>query len=367
MSTSSSTVEPLVLACDESGNDGENNLNGNSTVFVHASTSITVDMAQELMKETRLRTGNQSAELKSKTLVQAKHQGTARWLLEHPELVGKCSLNFVHKQFFVVSKLFDATAEELAHSLGEDMYAGGGALAGANILFFMAPQAFGSAWFEALDSFERFLRATSADIAREHLDELATTLLRILRSTTSPVRDVLGPVFAGITHLKALSRLQLGVGIEERMRTADPLICAVGGAVHEWKIASGRPIYMVHDDAKTLTPARVRWIKDSLAHPEWVADSMAHSSADLIDIELVDSKADPRVQVADLLAGLGRLVGEDLVAGGEPHPLLEQVGAMQSRFSVWPVPEHMKVDAARATMEESRQLHVDSVSMRSEA
>ncbi|MBC9936938.1 MULTISPECIES: DUF3800 domain-containing protein [unclassified Leucobacter] len=362
-----STVEPLVVACDESGNDGENNLNGNSAVFVHASTSVSIDVAQALMDEVRWRTRSQSAELKSKTLLQAKHQGTALWLLEHPELVGKCSLNFVHKQFFVVSKLFDATAEELAHSLGEDMYAGGGALAGATILFFMAPQAFGEAWFEALNSFERFLRASSADVASEYLDELATTLVRILMSTDSPVRDVLGPVLAGIAHLKSLSRLQLGDGIEERMRTADPLICAVGGAVHEWKIASGRPVRMVHDDAKTLTPARVQWIKESLAHPEWVADSMAHSDVNLVDIELVDSRTDPRVQVADLLAGLGRLVGEDLVAGGEPHPLLEQIGVMQSRFSVWPVAEHMKVDAARATMDESRQLHVESDSTRSEA
>ncbi|WP_454810387.1 DUF3800 domain-containing protein [Paenarthrobacter nitroguajacolicus] len=351
------TVEPLVIACDESGNDGENNLKGNSSVFVHASVAISTEAAQELMDEVRARTRSMTVELKSKTLLQPRNQAVAQWLLEHPELTDRCSLLYVHKQFFTVSKLFDSTAEEVAHAFGEDMYGNGAALSAATILFFAGPGAFGPQWFALLDAFEAFLRSATADIARRRLDELVTRFLDILTTSESPVRDFLEMAFTGVQHLEGLSRLQLGEGIAERLRTADPLLAALGGTVNEWKIRSGRPIALVHDDAKELTPARVERLKDAIQHPERVAASMAGTGADVTDIRLVDSKADPRVQVADLLAGLGRAVAEGLLAG-KPHQLLPGLEPMQSRFSIWPMPDHVHPQNARATANESRQLLV---------
>ena len=145
----------------------------------------------------------------------------------------------------------------------------------------------------------------------------------------------------GITHLLDLSKLQLGEGIEGRLRTADPLIAAIGATILEWTIKSRRPIAMVHDDAKTLTPSRIDLLKDSLWRPERVAASRAGTGSELVGITHVDSRSDSRVQVADLLAGLGRAVAE-AVAEGDSHPLLQYVDPQK----------------ARATMTESHQLLV---------
>jgi len=357
MPTRTSLSEPLVVACDESGNDGENNLKGNASVYVHASVVISTEIAQELMDEVRAKTRSKAVELKSKTLLQHKNQAVAQWLLAHPELEDRCSLVFIHKQFFTVSKLFDSTVEEVAHSLGEDMYESGAALSGATILFFAGPDAFGPQWFALLDAFEAFLRSATADIARQRLDELVARFLDILTTSESPIRDFLGMAFTGIQHLEGLSRLQLGEGIADRLRTADPLLAALGATVNEWKIRSGRPITVVHDEAKALTPGRIDWLKDAVQHPERVAASMAGTGVDVADFVLVDSRTDPRIQVADLLAGLGRAVAQDILVG-KSHPLLPGVESMQSRFSIWPVRDHLDPQNARETVSNTRQLFV---------
>jgi len=148
---------PLEVACDESGNDGENLLSGRSTVFAHASVTLRPDDAAGLLDEVRSRTRSQTAELKSKTILQPRHQAMAKWLLSHPSIEGSASVHLTHKKYFVVSKLFDSTAEELAHQLGEDIYENGGALAGANLLFFLAPESYGTAWDRLLMAFQHFM------------------------------------------------------------------------------------------------------------------------------------------------------------------------------------------------------------------
>ena len=110
----------------------------------HASVTLRPDDAAGLMDEVRSRTRSQTAELKSKTILQPRHQAIAKWLLSHPSIEGSASVHLTHKKYFVVSKLFHSTAEELAHELGEDIYETGVALAGANLLFFLAPQSYGT-------------------------------------------------------------------------------------------------------------------------------------------------------------------------------------------------------------------------------
>lgn len=86
------TTTPLAVACDESGNDGENLLSGRSTVFAHASVTLPPPNAAELMDEIRMRTRSQTTELKSKTILQPRHQATAKWLLSHPLIEGNVSV-----------------------------------------------------------------------------------------------------------------------------------------------------------------------------------------------------------------------------------------------------------------------------------
>jgi hypothetical protein len=340
---------PVVVACDESGNDGENMLSGRSTVFAHASVTLTPDDAAELMDEIRARTLSQSTELKSRTILQPRHQATAKWLLSHRSIEGSASVHLTHKKYFVVSKLFDSTAEERAHELGYDIYETGVALAGANLLFFVAPQSYGTGWDRLLMTFQHFMRARDAAQAQDHLTRLIRCMVELLSDEDALARDVLVTVFAGFSHLASLSKLQLGQGLEERLRTMDPLISAVGAAVHYWGAISGRPVELIHDDAKELTPVKIEWAKRSLARPEDIAPSRQGLATELTDVRLVDSKDDPRVQVADLLAGIGRIVGESMV-NEQQHPLSPSLVPLVSGASLWPIRENMNVENARKVM-----------------
>lgn len=67
------SLKPIIVACDESGNDGKNLLTGSTSVFTHASVTMTKEKAARIIKEVRAKTGNQSVELKSKTLLDRKH------------------------------------------------------------------------------------------------------------------------------------------------------------------------------------------------------------------------------------------------------------------------------------------------------
>jgi hypothetical protein len=55
------TPAPLVVACNDEGNDGENSLSGSSPVFAHAGVTITEKAAAEIMAEVRVRTRSRSA------------------------------------------------------------------------------------------------------------------------------------------------------------------------------------------------------------------------------------------------------------------------------------------------------------------
>lgn len=349
----SNLSRPLLVACDESGNDGENVLNGSSPVFVHASVTLSEEVAMNLMDEIRERTRTSAVELKSRVLLQERHGDTARWLLRHSALEQQASIHVTHKRFFLVTKLFDSTVEEVAHELGEEMYESGGALAGATILHFLAPGIYGETWDRLLNAFQYFLRSKDAQEAQEKLGDVMATTQALLHNEDTPLRDLIGPMYAGLKHLRSLSKLQLGEGIEGRLRTGDPLHAAVGATVMYWARVSGRPVQLIHDKAKELSPQRVKWFQYHLARPELVSEHRRGAGCELVGVDLVDSVADSRIQVADLLAGLARMVSESVIAG-QSHPLVAEVSSLMSYLSIWPVSEHMDLNNARETMIASR-------------
>lgn len=340
-------VEPsITVACDESGNDGENLLGGSTPVFAHASVVLSEYQAAKIMHEVRTRTGNRSIELKSRTLLQKKHSDTARWLLEHPALANSVSLHLTHKRYMLVTKLFDATVEELAHDYGYDMYADGSALCGVNILFFMAPQLYGKQWDALLLALQNFFRAKTPDEANSTLGALDGQFAHVKTHPDLLPGILLNTAHQGLAHLRSLSKLQLGEGIDHRLRTLDPLLPAIGAAVKFWYDKSGRPVEILHDDAKELTPEQISVMRRSLAAPEIVAPHRAGQGVRLAGISLVDSKADERVQVADLLAGLARTAAEAMISGTE-HPLLGLIEEHMSELSLWPRPELMDPERAK--------------------
>jgi hypothetical protein len=85
----------------------------------------------------------------------------------------------------------------------------------------------------------------------------------------------------------------------------EPLLPALRWALHHW--SERGDVEVVHDEQSALTPARVAALGDELA--------AAHPGRRLLGLRRVDSREDPRVQVADLVAGVVRRTVADQLSG----------------------------------------------------
>lgn len=348
-----SRIPPLVVGCDESGNDGENLLLGNTRVFTHASVAMPVASAEALMAEIRERTGSESIEIKSRTILQNRHKSVARWLLSHPDMRTFSSVLVTHKRYFLSTKLFDSTVEEVASARGFDLYASGLALSGVTLLHFLAPKLYGEAWEEVLNSFQFFLRAREAGGAIVALAKFSEALQGLPEQKESPLSMVHSMMLEGVTHLGSLSELQLGVGIASRLQTGDPLLSAIGSTVGYWYHREDRPIQVLHDETPILTPGQVSLIRQAFETAELIAPSIRSRRQEFAGLETRDSKDDPRIQVADILAGIAREVFE-VANRGRQHPLLQEVMPLVSGETMWPNPDFMDPEEARRAMMEAR-------------
>jgi hypothetical protein len=79
----------------------------------------------------------------------------------------------------------------------------------------------------------------------------------------------------------------------------EPLVPALAETVLFWS-AGGRPVCVVHDEQSALTRGRVARLG------AFLAGAVSPAPAPLRSFVQVDSKDDPRVQAADLLAGIAR-------------------------------------------------------------
>lgn len=329
-----SETPAIEVACDESGNDGENLFGGNATVFAHGSVAIPSEQAESLMADLRHRTNAQSVELKSKDLLKPKSLDTAKWLLCHPWVLGHSLVNLTEKRYFLTCKLFDSTVEEQMHASGADIYAGDQALKVMMLLYSRAPEELGSVWDEILETYNRLLRSPDEAEIRRHLATLRAQLVGVGQQCSGLLNDLIGMIWGGTGHLLALARQQAALDGSEKLRTLDPVIAAIGQTARAWGERSGRDVTVVHDEAKVLTPETVENLKYHLARPGLVAPSLADGGVVVRAIHQVDSKTDARVQVADLLAGIGRAVAEQALRG-EGHPLRRDVHPMIDPLSMW--------------------------------
>lgn len=105
-----------------------------------------------------------------------------------------------------------------------------------------------------------------------------------------------------------------------------PLIPALTHAVLAWG-AQHRDLVVVHDEQSALTPWRMAEIGRRLdrRHP-------GHT----VEVRRVDSRDDPRVQIADLVAGIARRAGASLLTGRPERRLIDLVAPIIDPGSIWP-------------------------------
>jgi hypothetical protein len=92
-------------------------------------------------------------------------------------------------------------------------------------------------------------------------------------------------------------------------------------------------VLVIHDEQSALTAGRLRRLQQILADRAGLAEAgdVEAGVSPLAGLVAVDSRDDPRVQVADLLAGLARRYAET----GQDGPLQPFVSPTSLREPVW--------------------------------
>ncbi|AGZ41325.1 hypothetical protein [Actinoplanes friuliensis] len=278
---------PVVeIACDESGFSGTNLLDPVTPVITHASVDLGVGEAVALIDELRSRFGYSPDELKSGRFLRGPYAGEAldRFVAA---LDGRAHVHLVDKEFFLVTRLVDLFLAEPSYGAGTSLT--GDQRAAAHTLH-RAGRAAGPAWDAFLVAFVEMVRTKHRRRPDRRSFELFFQARDALAETAPAWEDELDR--AHVWHV--LNRLYDDPSVPPPL---EPLLPALAETVLFWS-AGQRRVLVFHDEQSALTAGRLRRLQQALADDTGVSP--------LAGLVSVDSRDDPRVQVADLLAGVAR-------------------------------------------------------------
>jgi len=293
------------IACDESGFSGSNLLDTATPVIAHASVDLRVDEAVELIATLRSGLRWTLSEFKSGQFLRAGHGGESlEWLLA--ALSGRAHVHLVDKEYFLVTRIVDLF-------LAEPSYAAGTRLTQhhrpAALSLYRARRSGGRDWGAFLAAFVELVRTKRRHRPDRDLVE------RFFLARDSLARDGLGApaedVLDGLSPTRVWAVL---TRLTQDDRTIppplEPMLPALAETVLFWS-GGQRRVLVIHDEQSALTAGRLRRLQQVLAEGAGTSTVGAVGAAPatvspLAGLVAVDSRDDPRVQVADLLAGLAR-------------------------------------------------------------
>jgi hypothetical protein len=278
------------IACDESGYEGEKLVGGVTEVFAHASVRLSEEQAVACVEELRRRIQSPATEYKANHVLRSKHRPVLLWLLGATgPLRGNAQVQLVDKAFFLVSRLTELVGGEDASGL----YAAGRSTGGP-------------AW-------TAFLAAANDLLRVRDLPGVVETFYRSVDELPLD-RELTGPLRSPYAELARARLLE-----EERVvPPLDPLLPAIARAVEYW--SDGGPVVIAHDRQTTLSPERIAWLR---------------LDERLAELELVGSFSNPRIQVADFLAGVARKIASDQLRGEDDAELTALIQPYLDPLSVW--------------------------------
>ncbi len=302
------------IACDESGFSGTNLLHPTSPVITHASVDLRVGEAVELI--TTLRSGFRFSppEFKSGQFLRSPAAGEAlEWFLA--ALRGRAHVHLVDKEYFLVTRIVDLL-------LADPSYAAGTRLTQeqrpAALTVYRARHSAGRNWRVFLAAFVELFRTKR----RRWPDPLA--LQRFFQARDALLRDRLGPhaedVLSGLSRTRVQAVLaRLFADDPSIPPPLEPMLPALAETVLFWSGDDRREVLVTHDEQSALTAGRLRRLQQVLADD--AGSSSLAGISPLAGLLMVDSRDDPRVQVADLLAGMARRLPE-IVDDGPLQPFV---------------------------------------------
>jgi hypothetical protein len=279
------------IACDESGFSGRNLLYSGAPLITHGSVDLTRDESVELITALRSRFRLSARELKSGQFL--RHRGAAEaveWFLR--TLPGRARIHLIDKEFFLVTRVVDLLLADASYAAGTRLTEEGRPAA---VALYRAGRTAGSDWTGFLSAFVDLVRTKR----RKPADETTERFLRA-RDTLAghdlgrSARTVLGGLSATrVRHLVA----RLDNDDATIPPPLEPMLTALAETVLSWS-EQRRRVLVIHDEQSALTASRLTRLQQVLAE--------AGPVSPLAGLIMVDSRDDPRVQVADLLAGVAR-------------------------------------------------------------
>lgn len=312
------------VACDESGFTG-GNLTSAGAVFSHASILVPSAAAESEMERLRRRV-SAHGELKASWLLRWCDPGDLRRLLAPDGLLaGGAHVLLIDIRLFLLRRLADVL-------LGTDEISGldvpgktARTRAAAHLLHRDGESAFGShRWQEFLVTAGFALRTNSRWGPDAPVDELDRALNSLIDAgPPTPIRRLLSRLKSATDRVRDVR--QILEADSHRPPLLEPLLPSLTRAVLWWG-TDCPALRIVHDEQSALTPWRVSEIDGRLSeqHPGHV-----------LDLVRVDSRDDPRVQVADLVAGIARRAAGGVLTGRPDPALVEIVHPLVDPASVW--------------------------------
>jgi uncharacterized protein DUF3800 len=263
------------IACDESGFSGTNLLDPASPVITHASVDLALAEATEVVDVLRSRLHHRS-EYKSSQLLRPGQRPALEWFLTCVR--GRAHVHVIDKTGYVAARVLELFTEQPSYGAGTSL----GRDHSETVL--------------ALRRHPGFL-AAFADLARTK---------RVRLTGQDAIDRFFAAMPAGLPALREVTRAR----VEEVMarlidedRTfpppLEPLVPALAETLLYWS-AGKRSVAVVHDEQSALTRDRVARLA------AFLAEAVSPAPPPLRSFRQVDSRDDPRVQVADLLAGIAR-------------------------------------------------------------
>ena len=294
------------IACDESGFSGTNVLDAATPVFTHASVDLGVDEAVELIRALRSGFRWSLTEFKSGQLLRGPQAGEAlEWLLA--ALSGRAHVHLVDKEYFLVTRIVDLF-------LVEPSYAAGTRLTQdhrpAALTLYRAGRAGGGDWSVFLAAFVELVRTRRRHQPdRSVVDRFFQARDSLAAGLGAEAEGVLG----GLSRTRVRAVLtRLAHDDRSIPPPLEPMLPALAETVLFWS-GGQRQVLVIHDEQSALTASRLRRLQQVLADGAGSPAADAHAAgapptrvSPLAGLVTVDSRDDPRVQVADLLAGVVR-------------------------------------------------------------
>lgn len=319
----------IEIACDESGFSG-GNLVGRaaSPVFAHASIRIEPATAADLLQHLRQEIGARgTGEYKSPEILRPRRRPVLLWLLgSSSPIYGNAYVHLTDTRFFVLARLVDVLlglqpASGIA-SPGRTRRNQERSLA----LYRWGEESYGTPrWQEFLTLSANLFRTNNRWLPKKPVETFyAAVDSMAVESAADDVKEVMGLLRSTRPVAEATRALYL----ENPKLTPlmEPLLPALNHAVHHWG-SYAQTLSVIHDEQSALTPERIADIATVYA--------TSRPGRQLTDVRLVDSSREPRVQIADFVAGIARRLASDQLKGRADTEVRDRLSPLIDHGSVW--------------------------------